>query len=112
MVPEARLEETETGLVPVSAGWFVLNARDARWSHRSGRQSVSFTGKTDFEADTLFPQLGVNLFVLAPAAAKHAATTFIEEHRPKSRPTLYARSQGSASLLAAIREYLVAAKAN
>jgi hypothetical protein len=29
---------------------FVLNARDARWSYRPERQSVSFTGSTDFEA--------------------------------------------------------------
>ena len=27
---------------------------------------MSFTGKTEFEADTYFPHLGVNLFVLAP----------------------------------------------
>jgi hypothetical protein len=47
-----------------------------------------------------------DIFVVATAAAKHAATTFIEEYRPKSRTTLYARSQGSASLLAAIREYI------
>ena len=66
MVPEAPLEETDEGLVPGGAGWFVLNARDARWSSRPGKQSVSFTGKTDWEADTLFPQLGVNLAVLEP----------------------------------------------
>jgi hypothetical protein len=60
MIPEAPLEKTETGLVPVSAGWFVLNARDARWNERPGRRGLTFTGSTDFEADTLFPQLGVN----------------------------------------------------
>jgi uncharacterized cupin superfamily protein len=66
MVPEAPLEETETGLVPAGAGWFVLNARDARWNHRPGRRSVSLTGKTEWEADTYFPMLGVNLAVLEP----------------------------------------------
>ena len=60
MVPEAKLEETEAGLVPASAGWFVVNARDARWFHREGRHSVSLTGKTEWEADTLFPMLGVS----------------------------------------------------
>ena len=65
-VPEAKLEQTDTGLVPATAGWFVLNARDARWNARPGRQSVSFTGKTEWEADTLFPMLGVNLAVLEP----------------------------------------------
>ena len=29
---EARLTETETGLVPKGEGWFVLNLREARWS--------------------------------------------------------------------------------
>jgi uncharacterized cupin superfamily protein len=66
VVPEAALEKTEAGLVPASRGWFVLNAREARWNHRAGRKSVSFTGSTEFEADTYFPQLGVNLFVLGP----------------------------------------------
>jgi hypothetical protein len=65
-VPEAKLEQTDAGLVPATAGWFVLNARDARWNARPGRQSVSFTGKTEWEADTLFPMLGVNLAVLEP----------------------------------------------
>ena len=66
MVPEAPLERTEHGLVAGGSGWFVVNARDARWWARPGRQSVSFTGKTEWEADTLFPMLGVQLAVLEP----------------------------------------------
>jgi uncharacterized cupin superfamily protein len=31
MVDEARLESVESGLTPVSPGWFVVNARDAAW---------------------------------------------------------------------------------
>jgi hypothetical protein len=58
MVPEAPLEESENGLVAAGEGWFVLNAKEARWNHRAGRRSLSFTGSTDFEADTYFPQLG------------------------------------------------------
>jgi len=69
VVPEAPLEETGDGLVPVGAGWFVLNARDARWSERPGRRSVSFTGRTEWESDALFPMLGVNLAVLEPGQA-------------------------------------------
>jgi uncharacterized cupin superfamily protein len=64
--PGGPLEKTEAGLVPAGKGWFVLNAREARWTHRAGRQSVSLTGSTDFEAETYFPQLGVNLAVLEP----------------------------------------------
>ena len=65
-VPEAPLEQTDTGLVPAGPGWFVVNARDARWRSRPGRQSVSFTGPDEWTADTLFPMLGVNLAVLEP----------------------------------------------
>jgi uncharacterized cupin superfamily protein len=66
MVSEASLQETGTGLVPTGRGWFVLNARDARWNVRPGRRTVTFTGSSEFEAETYFPQLGVNLIVLEP----------------------------------------------
>ncbi len=49
-----------------------------------------------------------DIFVLAIAAAKHAATQFILANRPKPRVTLYARSQGSASILEVLREHLSA----
>jgi uncharacterized cupin superfamily protein len=66
VVPEAKLTKTDTGLVPDVPGWFVLNARDARWHVRPGRRSVSFTGTTEWDADTYFPMLGVNLAVVDP----------------------------------------------
>lgn len=67
VVPEARLEDTGSGVVPVSEGWFVLNARDARWLRRPGRGlSLPLTGWTAEEAETLFPQLGMNLWVIEP----------------------------------------------
>ncbi|HEY7196714.1 MAG TPA: cupin domain-containing protein, partial [Gaiellaceae bacterium] len=67
MVPEAPMQETEHGLAPGGEGWFVLNAKEGRWRHREGRgDSITFTGSTDFEAENWFPQLGVNLNVLAP----------------------------------------------
>ena len=67
VVPEATLEQTDAGLVPASHGWFVMNARDARWIDRDGRgRSVPLTGWTDEEAETLFPQLGIQIAVLEP----------------------------------------------
>jgi uncharacterized cupin superfamily protein len=67
VIHEAPLEQTDTGLRPAGEGWFVLGARDARWRHREGRgDSLAFTGATDFEAESYFPQLGVNLVVLGP----------------------------------------------
>jgi len=64
MVPEAPLESTEDGLVPQGDGWFVLNAREARWYHAEGRAAVC-----DFEGEQDFPQLGVNVNVLEPGQA-------------------------------------------
>ena len=61
MVPEAKLETTENGVVPVSDGWFVLNAREARWRHADGRGAYSV-----FEGDQRFPQLGIHLVALHP----------------------------------------------
>jgi uncharacterized cupin superfamily protein len=67
MMDEATLRETEAGLVPDSHGWFVTNAREARWIDREGRgKSLPFTGWTDLETETYFPQVGVQLYVLAP----------------------------------------------
>jgi uncharacterized cupin superfamily protein len=61
MVPEARLESTEHGLVARGEGWFVLNARDASWRHAEGRPAVC-----DFEGDSDFSQVGINISVLGP----------------------------------------------
>jgi uncharacterized cupin superfamily protein len=65
MVPESRLESTEHGLVPMGDGWFVLNARDARWNHTEGRSAIcEFEGPGEGEQD--FLQLGINVSVLRP----------------------------------------------
>jgi len=62
VVPEAQLVETEHGLVPEGEGWFVVNAREARWVDRS----PPFDRSCRFEGEALFPQLGVNIRVLDP----------------------------------------------
>ena len=61
MVPEAQLESTEHGLVPKGDGWFVLNARDARWRAGRGRGAYCI-----FEGEPEFSQVGVHLVSLAP----------------------------------------------
>lgn len=60
MVSEARLERTAAGLVPQGEGWFVLNARDARWGEGD------FGAFTRFEGEPRFKQIGINLNVLEP----------------------------------------------
>lgn len=65
VVPEAKLEETDAGLVPASPGWFVLNARDARWNEKPGQGfSLPLTGDDEHEAETFFPMLGMAIRVV------------------------------------------------
>jgi uncharacterized cupin superfamily protein len=60
MVPEAPLERTPGGLVPRGEGWFVVNARDARWL------DGPWGAYTRFEGDARFAQVGINIGVLEP----------------------------------------------
>ena len=62
MVPEARIAGSEHGLVPEGEGWYVLNAREARWRQREGFGRICF-----LEAEPIpeiFTQLGFQLAVL------------------------------------------------
>jgi uncharacterized cupin superfamily protein len=61
VVPEASFEQTETGRVPSGAGWYVLNAKDARWMHAEGRSALCL-----LEGKPGFDQLGVNIRVHQP----------------------------------------------
>jgi uncharacterized cupin superfamily protein len=61
MVPEARLEQTEHGLVPKGEGWFVINAREATWWAGEGRGAYSH-----LEGEPEFGQVGVHLVALDP----------------------------------------------
>jgi uncharacterized cupin superfamily protein len=61
MVPEAPLRETKYGLVADVDGWFVVNAREARW-----RESGPLGAYCDFEGKRPFRQLGFNISVLQP----------------------------------------------
>jgi uncharacterized cupin superfamily protein len=55
---EARIEDG----VPVTGGWFVLNAREAPWWHNDMRSVCRFGG----EGDAHFDDLGVSLYWLQP----------------------------------------------
>jgi uncharacterized cupin superfamily protein len=61
VVEEARLEDTGAGLAPASAGWFVLNVRDAVWL-----PSDSFASAGVFESDAEEFQVGHTIAVLQP----------------------------------------------
>ncbi|HEY7619277.1 MAG TPA: cupin domain-containing protein [Solirubrobacteraceae bacterium] len=55
---EARLEDG----VPQTAGWFVLNAREARWMHNDMRSVVKYGG----EGEAHFDEFGIGLYWLEP----------------------------------------------
>lgn len=55
---EASLE----GGVPITAGWFVVNVRDARWMHNRMRSVCRFGG----EGEAHFDDLGVSMYHLQP----------------------------------------------
>ena len=57
-MPEARLENG----VPQTAGWFVVNARDARWMHNDMRSVCKFGG----EGEAHFGDLGIGLYWIEP----------------------------------------------
>ena len=59
MVPEAAVERTDDGLVPKGDGWYVVNAREARWW-----DYVELGRACDFEGDVRFEPLGINIWVL------------------------------------------------
>ncbi len=55
---EAKLEDG----VPVTAGWFVVNARDSRWLHNEMRSVCRFGG----EGEAHFDALGICLYWVEP----------------------------------------------
>jgi uncharacterized cupin superfamily protein len=58
---EAPLRQTKYGLVADVDGWFVVNAREARW-----RERELFGRWCNFEGKRPFRQLGINISVLEP----------------------------------------------
>src|SRR4051794_27901730 len=63
------MQLTDAGLVPATAGWFVMNAREARWFERPGDLfSLPLTGHNEYEAETFFPMLGMAIRVVNPGA--------------------------------------------
>ena len=58
--PEAPLVPTENGLVPGSEGWFIVNAREARWYDGPCGPYVNFQG------DFRFEQFGIGIGVIYP----------------------------------------------
>ena len=63
-MPEARLEDSGSGLTPVTEGWFVVNARDAEWWVTETRGARCAFENEYGDPPIEFDQLGINLTVL------------------------------------------------
>jgi len=65
-VREAQLEDSGSGLTPVTQGWFVVNVRDAEWwfSERRGARCAFESEYGDPPVE--FAQFGINVTVLEP----------------------------------------------
>jgi uncharacterized cupin superfamily protein len=62
LVEEARLEELEAGLTPVTDGWFVVSIREAAWVRNEAMGAACI-----FEGDAApFADLGFTLSVISP----------------------------------------------
>ena len=65
-VAEARLEESGSGLAPVTEGWFVVNVRDAEWFSSETRGAACWFESEYGDPPVEFAQLGINVTVLEP----------------------------------------------
>ncbi|HZR94958.1 MAG TPA: cupin domain-containing protein [Gaiellaceae bacterium] len=66
-MPEAKLEDTGSGLAPAGDGWFVLNVRDAMWLSSAGGRLRPSGAECSFEGPNAeFAELGIRLHVLEP----------------------------------------------
>jgi uncharacterized cupin superfamily protein len=76
-VPEARLDDSGSGLAPVTDGWFVVNVRDAEWWSSETRGSACHFENEYGETPVEFTQLGINVTVLEPGQSTtyHAEST-------------------------------------
>jgi hypothetical protein len=99
-----RAQLDPVSVVPASAGWFVLNARDARWFDKPEQgHSVPLTGYDEYEAETFFPMLGMAIRVVGPGRAdRHVPLGDGAGRFPRSRGRGPADRRGSGATSQAV----------
>ena len=63
---EARLEDSGSGLAPVTDGWFVVNVHDAEWFSSETRGAACWFANEYGDPPVEFEQFGINVTVLEP----------------------------------------------
>jgi quercetin dioxygenase-like cupin family protein len=64
LVPEAKLEDSGSGIRPVTQGWFVVNVRDAEWWFTESRGAQCAFENEYGDSPVEFAQLGIHMTVL------------------------------------------------
>lgn len=65
-MPEARLEDSGSGLVPVTEGWFVVNVRDAEWWFADSRGGMCGFENEYGREPVEFEELGIRVTLIEP----------------------------------------------
>lgn len=65
-MPEAKLQDSGSGLAPATEGWFVVNVRDAEWWFADSRGARCAFESEYGEPAVEFEQLGINVTILEP----------------------------------------------
>jgi quercetin dioxygenase-like cupin family protein len=65
-VRESQLEDSGSGLTPVTEGWFVVNLRDAEWLFSEKRGARCAFESEYGDPPVEFDQFGINVTVLEP----------------------------------------------
>ncbi|HXJ49618.1 MAG TPA: hypothetical protein VNF91_10665, partial [Candidatus Acidoferrum sp.] len=60
-MPEAQLEDSGSGLAPVTEGWFVVNVRDVEWWFTETRGARCAFENEYGDPPVEFAQLGINV---------------------------------------------------
>ena len=68
-MPVARLEDSGSGLAPVTEGWFVVNVRDAEWWFADSRGARCAFENEYGDPPLEFAQFGINVTILEPGQA-------------------------------------------
>lgn len=107
----SNIEEMRIALSGTSIAIYSLTESAAKQASQA-IQSIAPDVKISISSDTggspTLKTMAQNsdIFVIATASAKHAATGFIQMTRPREKPTLFAAGRGFSSILRAIEEYL------
>ncbi len=103
-----RLQGRHIGIYTLTEG----AARQAESLLKTLVPSARVTLSSEYDGSPILKSMaqGADIVVMVTASATHAATTFIQQHRPRNLPVLYAKGKGCTSILRALEDYTLNTK--